>query len=96
MGAQREEGMGREMMNLRLGALGCSVITDSQDTDFGWICKSWSHCLTGGRSHHSFITRACAPEPDLLIRGNVVWIHRVKIWNSDMSPDSLFGRENNE
>lgn len=45
-------------MSLGLGALGCSVVTGSQDTDFDWACKSWSHCLIGGGSHHEVINRA--------------------------------------
>lgn len=50
IGTPREEGTGSgEMMNLGIGVLRCSVIVRSQDTDFGWIGKSWSHCLPDGR-----------------------------------------------
>lgn len=50
VGIRREEDTGSGgVMNLGLGALRRSATIASPDTDFGWIGKSWSHCLIGGR-----------------------------------------------
>lgn len=55
---KKEDVVEEEMMSLGFGPVDCSLMTGSQHTDFDWMCKSWSHCLTGGRSHREFINRA--------------------------------------
>lgn len=55
---REEDVVGEETISLGLSPMGCSLMTGSQDTDFDRMYKSWSHCLTGGRSQHEFINRA--------------------------------------